>query len=386
MFQRILKVSHSSSFFLFGARGTGKSTYLKKQFKARNPLFIDLLNPSLEHLYARHPNRLAEEISLLKKKPDWVIIDEIQKVPKLLEVVHSLIENNKMKFVLTGSSARKLKRGAANLLAGRAFLNDLYPLTFRELGVKFNLAEALHWGTMPKIFDFTKAFDKKLFLESYVLTYLQEEIRSELIIRKIDPFRNFLEIAGVSSGKIINHKKIADDVGVDFKTIQSYFQILEDTLLGFYLPAFHLSVRKSQRHAPKFYIFDLGVKKALEGSLDQTPVPRTSVYGELFESFIILEIFRLNKYLKKGFKLSFYTTKNGGEVDLILSKGNNHKLIEIKSASSIDESELRKVSEIGSAFPGKVECFYLSQSPVLAKIQGVKCFHWQKGIEEIFDI
>jgi predicted AAA+ superfamily ATPase len=172
----------------------------------------------------------------------------------------------------------------------------LYPFTSLELGEKFVLEDVLRWGTLPKIYSLESDREKKAFLNSYIQTYFSEEIRAEQILRKLEPFRAFLPILGQVSGKVINHKKIADEIGVSSITVQNYFQVIEDTLLGFYLPAFHQSVRKSQKSNPKFYLFDTGVKKALEQSLDQVVVPRTSVFGELFESFLINEIMRLNSY------------------------------------------------------------------------------------------
>ena len=362
MIHRIITPLSNSSFFLFGARGTGKSTFLHKQFKMKNPWFLDLLDPEIEDYYARTPKRIEQELKALKKKPDWIVIDEVQKVPRLLDMVHLLIERDGYKFVLTGSSARKLKRGGANLLAGRAFVNNLFPLTSLELGEKFELVEYLHWGGLPQIYSLNTERDRRAYLSSYILTYLNEEIRAEQVVRKLDPFRAFLEVAGQVSGKIINHKKIGNEIGVDTKTIQSYFQILEDTLLGFYLPAFHESVRKSQRLSPKFYLFDTGLKKALEGSLEQKPVERTSVFGELFETMVILEIYRLNNYRDLNFKLSYFATKNNVEVDLVLTKNKTQTLIEIKSSDSIDESEVKTLDSIASSFSNVKAVYYCSRA------------------------
>lgn len=384
MIQRLLKVTNKSSFFIFGARGTGKSTYIQKQFKAKNPWYLNLLDPEIEDFYARQPKRLEQELLALKKKPDWIIIDEVQKVPRLLDMVHLLIEKYQYKFILTGSSSRKLKRGGANLLAGRAFVYELFPLTSSEIGQKFNLTDCLHWGTLPRIFSLKAPKDRSAYLKSYVLTYLNEEIRLEQIVRRLDPFRNFLEIAAQMSGKIINHKKIADEIGVDSKTVQNYFQILEETLLGFYLPAFHSSVRKSQKLSPKFYLFDTGVKKALENSLHQKPYEQTAAFGDLFEAFLINEIRRLNIYCDKNYKLSFFATKNNVEVDLVLSKGRENYLIEIKSSSSIDEREVKSLKHIAQDFPNTKAVYYISRYEKRQIIDQVQCVHWQDFITEFF--
>lgn len=378
MFNRLLDPLESGSFFLFGARGTGKSTFVQERFQGPQTLYIDLLEAKLESKYALAPDALIKEVEAIDFKLRWVIIDEIQKVPKLLDIVHLLIERKKIKFILTGSSARKLKRGGANLLAGRANVYHLFPLTLLELEDSAKLDSILRWGSLPKIFALNSEREKKSFLEAYIQTYFAEKIRSEQIIRKLDPFRAFLPILGQVSGKIINHKKIAREIGVSIQTIQSYFQIVEDTLLGFYLPAFHLSVRKSQRVSPKFYLFDTGVKKALEESLDQDVTPRTSVYGEIFESFLINEIYRLNSYYEKGFRLSYFATKNDVEIDLILTKGQSHYLVEIKSGNRIDPVEVNALAKTATAFKNLKGVFYLSSDESHQKVQNVECQHWHK--------
>ncbi len=382
MLKRLFDPLRSNSFFIFGARGTGKSTFIENEFIDENTVYINLLEPEQESKYSIGPQRLLNELNAFKRKPSWVIIDEIQKVPKLLDVVHSLIETKGLKFILTGSSARKLKRGAANLLAGRAFVYHLYPLASLELGGAFNLDEVLRWGSLPKIYSLDSEREKKTYLNSYIQTYFSEEIRAEQIIRKLDPFRSFLPILGQVSGKLINHKKIADEIGVSTLTVQSYFQIIEDTLLGFYLPAFHLSVRKSQRLSPKFYLFDNGIKKALEQSLDQIPLQRTSVYGELFEGFFINEILRLNAYFEKDFRLSYFATKNDVEVDLVLTKGTSHYLIEIKSTRKIDETEVKTLGTLMNDFRGIKKAFYVSNDTSREKINKVECLNWKDFLNE----
>lgn len=382
MVKRLLNPLKSKSLFIFGARGTGKSTFIKNQFTAKNVFSINLLKPEIENKYSLNPERLEQEILALEKKPDWIFIDEIQKVSKLLDVVHSLIEDHQFKFILTGSSARKIKRGAANLLAGRAFVYNLFPFSYLELGSDFSLENALHWGLMPTIWSLNSDREKKTYLQSYALTYLNEEIKAEQLVRKIDPFRSYLEILGQVSGKIINHKKIANEVGVDIKTVQTYFQIIEETLLGFYLPAFHDSVRKSQRLNPKFYLLDTGLKKTLEGSLEQKPVSRTSVYGDLFEHFILNEIYKLNHYFEKDFKLSFFATKNDVEIDLVLSKNKKHFLIEIKSSNKIDQSEIASFAKSTEAFTKVEKCFYLSQDKNEYKIGNIHCIYWENFLKK----
>lgn len=374
MIKRLLSPLKSNSFIVLGARGTGKSTLVRERL-GLNGLYLDFFDEETFDRFLRVPKALEEVCA--QKKPEWVIIDEFQRLPKILNSVHRLIENRNQKFALTGSSARKIKRGAANLLAGRAFLNILNPFTSEELGEAFSLEQALHWGTLPKLLHLTSLAERKAYLRSYCLTYIREEIQMEQVVRKLEPFREFLAVAAQHSGKIINFSSIAKDIGVQIPTVQTYFQILEDTYLGFFLPAFHKSIRKSQRESPKFYFFDNGVKKALEQSLDSGLTPGTSAYGEAFESFVIQEIFRMHAYYQKEFRLSFFYTKNGTEIDLILSNSKISHLIEIKSTKRVNELEVRKLQRASEAFPGKIEKYYLSQDPLERDIEGVHCFHWQ---------
>ncbi len=384
MFNRLIKPHISRSFFLFGARGTGKSTFLKEFFKKDKILVFDLLDPLLEDELAKRPNSLKDQILANHKNIDWIIIDEVQKLPKLLDIVHSLIESHKLKFALTGSSARKLKYGGANLLAARAFVNEFFPLTIFELKECFDLDLILNFGSLPEIFCFNDA-ERMEYLRSYAQTYLKEEIWAEQLIRKLDPFRKFLEIAAQGNCEPINYTNVARDVGVDTKTVQSYYQILEDTLIGFFLEAFHQSVRKQTRQNPKFYFFDLGVKKALDGTLTQKLVPNTYAYGKAFEHFVIAEIYRLNKYLKKDFKLSYLQTKDQAEIDLIIEKPNKEiLLIEIKSTTQVDE---RAIKTIKSFIPDikKSRALVISQDLNKKIIDDVLALHYKEAFDYIFE-
>ena len=387
MFHRYAKLSKSNSFFLFGARGSGKSTLIKDRYLKPDTLLIDLLDERSESRYWNDPDLLLADIKAHQSsnKGAWVIIDEVQKIPKLLDLVHKAIEEHKTKFVLTGSSACKLKRGGANLLAGRAFLFYLFPLTYLELGEKFDLQQVLSWGSLPKVFQFKSNDDKINYLLSYAKTYLKEEIISEQIIRNIDGFRGFLEVAAQMNGKALNFSKIGRDCGVDSKTVMSFYQVLEDTLMGFWLPGYHKSVRKAQKLQPKFFLFDLGVQRALEGSLDSPPVPGTSLYGQYFESFVINEIFRINSYSQKDFRMSHYQTSTGQEIDLILSKGMKDLLVEIKSTSKIDRVDVEKMARITAGFKNSKK-YFISQDSRASVISDVHCFHWQDFIKEIFRV
>lgn len=384
MFNRIFNITKNNSFFIFGARGTGKSTWLQHAFTSIPHLYIDLLNPDEEERLAKNPASLLAQIEALPPSTTWIVIDEIQKLPPLLDVAHLSIQQHKKLFALTGSSARKLKRGHANLLAGRAFVYHLYPLTHLELGPQFNLNEGLHWGSLPAIFGFTDPADKTRYLRTYAQTYLKEEIVAEQVVRKLDPFRLFLEVAAQQNGEILNFSNIARDVGVDTVTVQSYFQIMEDTLMGALLHPFHRSARKRQRTNPKFYFFDTGVKRALEGALT-VELPQNSYgYGKAFEHFIILEAFRLDAYFEKDYRFSYLRTKDGAEIDLIMERpGKPLALVEIKSSARVDERDVRTLKAFKDDMGEKAEAFCLSRDPVPQAIEGIRLLPWQQGFAEL---
>lgn len=279
---RLLKLPKEHSLFLFGARNTGKSTLIKEVY-ADTCIILDLLKKKTEARFLRNPDELYDIIMGLPEAITHVIIDEVQKNPALLDVVHDLMGETKKYFIMTGSSARKLKQGGANLLAGRAFVYHMYPLTHIELGDTFDLDHALHWGTLPQIFTQDSDEMKKEFLYAYAHTYLKEEIWNEHFIRDLDPFRRFLEVAAQYNGKLINFTNIARDVGVTDKTIKSYYAILEDTLIGFFLEPYHDSFRKRLSHQPKFYLFDTGITRALAFLTDVKFAKKTNAYGNAFE-------------------------------------------------------------------------------------------------------
>ena len=364
--------------FLFGPRGTGKTTLLHTLFSNNKAVFIDLLDSFEEDIFNRNPSELENRIAALSPDIKWIVIDEIQKVPRLLDTVHKLIETTRFKFILTGSSGRKLKRGASNLLAGRAFMYQLFSLTHRELQHDFDLSHVLQWGTLPKIFHFNDPEDKAQYLRAYSLTYLKEEIVAEQIVRKLNPFRYFLEVAAQSNGKIINFSKIAADVGVDTKTVQSYFSILEDTLIGIMLPAYHASIRKRQRANPKFYFFDLGVRRALARTLNLEIQEGTYSFGDAFEHFIILEIIRLSNYNNNDWQFSYLRTKDQAEIDLIIDRpGMPTVLIEIKSAKYINKTDVISLNRFVNDFSSS-EMFCISRDPNEKKIGAVWCLPWKQ--------
>ncbi|MBF0430177.1 MAG: ATP-binding protein [Fibrobacteria bacterium] len=385
MYNRSQKIDLENSFFLFGARGTGKSTLLKEMFANSKCHFFDLLDPDTEERLSKNPEELNSQLNAFEKqKVEWIVFDEIQKIPKLLDLIHKWIENSSLKFALTGSSGRKLKRGASNLLAGRAFVYQLYPLTHLELGNDFDLLSVLRWGSLPRIFSYKSEKSKAKYLRAYTHTYLKEEIISEQIIRNLDPFREFLEVAAQSNSKIINYTKIARDVGADVKTVQNYFKILEDTLIGYMLPPFNQSFRKRQSGNPKFYFFDTGIKRALERRLNLPMTEKTYEFGEVFEHFIISEIIRLNDYLELDWKFSYLRTSNGAEIDLIIDRpGRRKAVIEIKSKELVDGSDISTLNRFKKdGFEGDYFC--LSRDPNEKIMKGIHCLHWKQGLEYLF--
>jgi uncharacterized protein len=384
LLNRIQTLSQKQNLFVFGPRGVGKSTLLKRLFPASHCLYLDLLNPETEDRLSKAPGDLIDIVNALPNEITHVVIDEVQKLPRLLDVVHLLIEQKQKLFVMSWSSARKLKAGAANLLAGRAIVYNLYPLSFLELGEKFVLEQALRFGTLPKLSELEDEKEKQQYLMSYAHTYLKEEIRGEQLVRNLNPFRRFLEVAAQCNGKIVNFANIARDVGVNEYTVKEYFSILEDTLLGFFLEPFVHSFRKRLSHKPKFYLFDVGVTRSLANMLSVPLYSGNSAYGEIFEHYIILECMRLGNYFKPEYRFSYLKTKDDAEVDLIIERpGEPILFIEIKSSKNVRPEQLRNLKQLVKDF-GVCEAICLSMDTYAREIDHVKILPWQQGLQEIF--
>lgn len=385
MFARLCNPLLSNSFFVFGARGTGKSTLVNQVLGKQKKLTIDLLLPVDEERYSRDPQQLQYDVVAQAGKIEWVFVDEIQRLPKLLDVVHALMESGTTRhihFALTGSSARKLKIIGANLLAGRAFMNDLYPLCASELGSSFNLDAALNWGTLPKIFALQDELSKQEYLRTYTRSYLKEEVWDQRLVHSLDPFRKFIEIAAQTNGATVNFSNIARDSGVDDKTAKKFFEILADTFLGFYLESYHRSVRKQQLQSPKFYIFDPGVCRAMAGLLTVPLAPGTYDYGKSFEHFVICECRRLNAYHRLDFKFFYLRTKDDLEIDLIIERpGRSPVIVEIKSSKSVDDRDFSVLRKFVRDFPKADFCVW-SQDTRPQAYQGMRAVHWRHGLVE----
>ncbi len=385
MKNRLIDLPFNFSFFLFGARNTGKSTLIHHLFHNKSSFYIDLLDLNQEQKYLQDPQLLKFEVLGLPESITHVIIDEIQKIPPLLDVIHSLIETTNKCFILTGSSARKLKYGHANLLAGRALVKELFPFSYLELGDDFNLQDALRFGMLPKIYDVQQEEIKADILRAYTHTYLKEEVWAEHLIRKLSPFQYFLEVAAQANGTIINTANIARDVGVDDKSIVQYFSILEDTLIGFYLPAFHHSFRKRLHQKPKFYFFDLGVVRALTKTLTLPVLPGTYEYGKLFEHFVILECHKLIRYFLPDYRISYLRTHDDLEIDLVVERpGLPLLLIEIKSGEEYNSTQLSHLRKLANSLGNQAEYACFSQVKQALKFDEIIVYPWMEGIQKYF--
>ncbi len=385
MLPRLLNLPQRNSFFLFGPRQTGKTSLVMQSFAIDQVMCFDLLKTDEYMRLLSRPASLREEVNSRSENVTHILIDEVQKVPALLDEVHRLLESNRPPvFVLTGSSARKLKRLNANMLGGRAWTLNLHPLTHRELGEQFNLLRALNFGGLPKIW-FSDDHASEQLLRSYVETYLKEEIEAEALVRGLGSFVRFLTQAGHESGNILNFSTISRDVGVSPKTIREYFQILEDTLIGRFLPAYSRSTRGRLVAHPKFYLFDTGVQRALTKKLKVQVEPGTPDYGTAFEHFIINECWRLNDYGQCDLTFSFYRSENRAEVDLIIEFPRGECwAIEIKATDNPALSDVRGGLFSFKAKRPEARLICVSTAARRREVDGVTFIPWQEFFTELF--
>jgi predicted AAA+ superfamily ATPase len=391
MITRLLDLKHllgktSHSALLFGPRGSGK-TRLSLGFLHEQPpvRIFDLLDNANYTRFLTDPSLFQQEVKSGLKPGHLltVFVDEVQRLPQLLNDVHSLIESHKgkIRFLLTGSSARKLKRGGANLLAGRAWTLHLHPLTHRE-GVG-NLRRALSFGTLPAIYLDEASPERSL--KAYVDTYLKEEIQQEALTRKVEGYVRFLEVAAQMNGAPLNFSSIARDCGVSMPTAQEFFSILVDTMIAFRVEGWSWSVRKQLRQSPKLYFFDCGVLNAVRGELTTELKSGSFRYGLLFETFIVQEICRLNDYQETGFKMYYWRSNSGMEVDLVLSRSPSDRpvAVEIKSTTAPTSKDLRGLHSFKSENKhARLFCF--CQTPRPYEVDGVKILPWKDGLATLF--
>lgn len=355
MFKRLLKLplQGKSSIFLFGPRGTGKTSWIKENMK--NALYLDLLDFSLYSSLLANPSRLENLIP--KKFDDWIVIDEVQKIPALLNEVHRLIELKKYKFLLTGSSARSLRRKGVNLLAGRALTYIMHPLVVQEIGEDFDFMHAVQFGLLPVA---VQEPDAKKYLESYVQTYVKEEVLQEGLTRNIAAFSRFLEIASFSQGQLLNMSEIARELGINRLLVTSYFDILEDLLLGVRISAFtHRAKRKIIAHQ-KFYFFDNGVYRILRpmGPLD---LPEEAE-GAGLETLFLQSLLAINDYYELGYTVYFWRTQSGAEVDFVLYGPKGLHAFEIKRSATITSKALKGLKEFQEDYPqAQLHLIYLGK-------------------------
>lgn len=344
MYSRLINkpLELKQSFFLFGPRGTGKTTWLRSKIK--NGLFIDLLDSEQYTKLLASPNRL--ELLIPPGFTDWIIIDEIQKVPMLLNEVHRLIENHGFKFILTGSSARNLRKKGINLLAGRALTFYLYPLTALELGNDFNLEFSLQFGHLPAIFSNK---EPEYFLKSYISTYLREEVLQEGLTRNLGDFSRFLEITSFSQGQVLNNSEVAREAGLTRKKVESYFNILEDLLLAYKLPVFTKWAKRRLIQHNKFYYFDVGVFQAIrpKGPLDSYE----EASGAGLESLVYQELLAINEYSNLQYEIYYWRTSNGLEVDFILYGPKGLKAIEVKRTAHLKLGDFNSLKAFKNDYP-----------------------------------
>ncbi|MBI2981430.1 MAG: ATP-binding protein [Deltaproteobacteria bacterium] len=370
--QRIIKlheIIEKKSYFLFGPRQTGKSTLIREQLQGV-PVYNLLDNPTLLAL-SRFPTRLREGLPPDQKV---AVIDEIQKLPSLLDEVHYLIEERGMRFLLTGSSARKLRQGGVNLLGGRARSQTLHPLVFSELGDRFDLLKALSHGLIPSIY-FSDSPQEDL--ESYTSNYLKEEIMAEGLTRSIPAFSRFLEVAALCNGKLINYTEIGNDAQVPRTTIHEYFQILKDTLIAYELVPWKRSKTRKPISTSKFYFFDGGVVRFLQNrSMIQERSPE---FGDAFETYFFHELRAFVDYTKSG-ELRYWRSTSGFEVDFILG---DSIAVEIKAKSTISQQDLKGLFALKEEKKLK-QYFLVSLESRPRMVEGIQILPWNLFLKKLW--
>ena len=360
------------SFFLFGPRATGKSTLIKRQL-SETATIIDLLDSRLYLRLLASPHDL-ESIIYSGHKTGIVVIDEIQRIPELLNEIHRLIENKKITFLLTGSSTRKLRKGKANLLAGRVWESRMFPLSWKEI-TDFNLDRFLLYGGLPAVY-LSNYPDEEL--DAYVNTYLKEEIMAEGLIRKLPPFSRFLRSIALASGEMINFTKLANDCQVPPSTVTEYVGLLEDTLVGFLLPAWTESRKRKAISTAKFYFFDPGITHMLAGT--QVLDRNSNLYGKSFEQFIGMEIRAYLSYGRKKRALAYWRSTHGYEVDFLIG---TETAIEVKASQKVSGRDLRglKVLKEENIFKNYI---LVSQDPINTRDDNLQAIYWEKFLDDLW--
>lgn len=360
------------SFFLFGPRSTGKSTIIRQQL-ADTSTVIDLLDSRLFLKLSSSPHELESIIN--SEHNDIIVIDEIQRIPELLNEVHRLIESQKRTFLLTGSSARKLKRGQANLLAGRVWQAKLFPLIYKEID-NFELDRYLLYGSLPAVYLSDYPEEE---LDAYVNTYLREEIMAEGLIRRLPPFSRFLKTIALANGEMLNFTKLANDSQVPPSTVTEYVSLLEDTLVGYLLPAWVESQKRKAIKKAKFYFFDPGVTNVLAGT--ETIERNSNLYGKNFEQFICMELRAYLSYQRKRHSLTYWRSKNGQEVDFLIG---TETAIEVKSATKVSNRDMKGLRYLAEENVFK-NFILVSQDPTSTRTGNYQALHWKKFLADLWN-
>ena len=351
MYPRLLQSPPRQSFFLFGPRGVGKTAWVHEKYP--DAPFFDLLDHRTYTQLLAAPERLGDQIPEGYK--GWVVVDEVQRAPELLNEVHRLIESRRLRFVLTGSSARKLRRRGVNPLAGRALTRHMHPLTALELGKDFHVSRALRWGCLPLACTSDTPQD---YLNSYAATYLREEVQQEGLTRNIAAFGRFLEAASFSQGSVLNMAAVARECAVSAKVVEDYFSILEDLLIAVRLPVFTKRAKRRLIGHPKFYYFDAGVFQAIRprGLLDAPE----EIHGAALETLFLQHARALNDYRDLGYRLHYWRTAAGDEVDFVLHGERGLKAFEVKMSHRVRPEDVRGLLRFREDFPeAKAHLLYL---------------------------
>jgi uncharacterized protein len=373
-YRRLLSLSladHKAA-FLWGPRKVGKTTLLRQQFPQAK--FYDLLNTDLKMRLLLRPSLLREEV--LANKDTIVVLDEIQKVPDLLDEVHWCLENTQTSFILCGSSARKLRHGAANLLGGRAWRYELFPLTTNEIG-EYDIERIVNHGLLPQHYREDRP---ERSLRGYVMDYLEQEIQAEALTRNVPAFARFLEAVSTTHGQLINYATIARDCGVSAKTVREYYQILEDTLLGHSLQPWRQRKKRRLLETAKFYLFDPGVVRALSGM--RRIQTQTEEFGRAFEHFLIEEVRAYLNYTEQYLPLSFWRTSTGLEVDLIV--GDLDLAIECKATLRVDERHINGLRALQEDQPVKQAIIVSRDATPRQLAHHILVYPWQMFCQKLW--
>ena len=365
MYHRIFDVENrlDEAMFLFGARQTGKSTLLKERFP--KAIYIDLLKSDVRNRFKQHPEEFRE--SLLRYPPETlVIVDEIQKVPDLLDEVHWLMVEKGLWFILSGSSARKIKKSGANNLGGRAIPETLFPLVSAEIP-DFDIERAVQNGMIPRHYMVANARNR---MRAYIDLYVKEEIIEEALVQNVDEFIRFMEVAAIMDGEILNYENVASDCGVSANTVKAYYKILVDTLLGFEVPAYRKVIKRKLYKSPRFYYFDIGIANHLTKRYQLAP--KTPEYGHAFEHLIIQEIVAYLAYTNSDEELSYWHTYENIEVDAII--GDARVAIEIKSTDHVDHGDKKGIMEFAKEHPNAKQIL-VSRDRISRRIGNVDLYY-----------